>query len=79
MQKHLISQIAVSIILSGKCADAPNNADYVVYGREIVHDLLGSNHQVSDQKMVRVNLALKNNADTAVRVVHIHESTNYYC
>ncbi|XP_039114745.1 histone-lysine N-methyltransferase, H3 lysine-9 specific SUVH4 [Dioscorea cayenensis subsp. rotundata] len=81
MYKHLTFPVAVCIVLSGMYEDDTDNADEVVYTGQGGHDLLGSKHQISDQKMARGNLALKNNADTGVpvRVVRGHESTNSYC
>ncbi|KAJ0974598.1 hypothetical protein J5N97_016563 [Dioscorea zingiberensis] len=81
MYKHLTFPIAVCIVLSGMYEDDTDNADEVVYTGQGGNDLLGSKHQICDQKMTRGNLALKNNADTGVpvRVVRGHESANSYC
>lgn len=39
--------------------DDLDNSEDIVYTGQGGHDLLGSKHQVSDQKMERGNLALK--------------------
>lgn len=59
MYKHLTFPVAVCIVLSGMYEDDTDNADEVVYTGQGGHDLLGSKHQISDQKMARGNLALK--------------------
>lgn len=73
--------LAVCIMLSGMYEDDLDNSEDIVYTGQGGHDLLGTKQQVSDQKLERGNLALKNNAETGVpvRVVRGHESKSSYC
>ncbi|XP_065866883.1 histone-lysine N-methyltransferase, H3 lysine-9 specific SUVH4-like [Euphorbia lathyris] len=72
--------LAVAIVLSGMYEDDLDNAEDVVYTGQGGHDLTGNKRQISDQKMERGNLALKNCVEqlTPVRVIRGHESASSY-
>lgn len=73
--------LAVCIVLSGMYEDDLDHSEDVVYTGQGGHDLLGSKHQIKDQKLERGNLALKNNSETGVpvRVIRGHGSKSSYC
>ncbi|KAK8940790.1 Histone-lysine N-methyltransferase, H3 lysine-9 specific SUVH4 [Platanthera zijinensis] len=73
--------VATCIVLSGVYEDDLDNSEDVIYTGQGGNDLLGRRHQIQDQKMIRGNLALKNNmaCGVPVRVIRGHGSANSYC
>ncbi|XVF02131.1 hypothetical protein REPUB_Repub04eG0149500 [Reevesia pubescens] len=67
--------LAAAIVLSGQYEDDFDNRDETIYTVEGRNGLLGNNHQVKDQVMLRGNLALKNNKEQSlpVRVIRGHK------
>ncbi|KAF3339001.1 histone-lysine N-methyltransferase, H3 lysine-9 specific SUVH4-like protein [Carex littledalei] len=72
--------LASCIVLSGQYEDDLDNADTITYTGQGGHDLLGNKKQISDQKLERGNLALKNSIDNKVpvRVIRGHKALNSY-
>lgn len=72
--------IATSIVLSGIYEDDLDNSEDVVYTGQGGNDLLGNKHQISDQVMLRGNLALKNSMSQSkpVRVIRGHACAHSY-
>ncbi|PIA32806.1 hypothetical protein AQUCO_04300022v1 [Aquilegia coerulea] len=72
--------LAVSIVISGIYEDDLDNLEEVVYTGQGGNNLLGDKRQVSDQVMLRGNLALKNNMlqSVPVRVTRGHACSSSY-
>ncbi|KAL5707685.1 [histone H3]-lysine(4) N-trimethyltransferase [Ranunculus cassubicifolius] len=72
--------LATSIVLSGIYEDDLDNSEDVVYTGQGGNNLLGDKHQMSDQVMLRGNLALKNNMthSVPVRVIRGHACAHSY-
>ncbi|KAJ4813760.1 hypothetical protein LUZ62_026326 [Rhynchospora pubera] len=72
--------LGTCIVLSGQYEDDLDNSDTITYTGQGGHDLLGNKKQISDQKLERGNLALKNNFETKVpvRVIRGHKAQNSY-
>ncbi|XP_048317984.1 histone-lysine N-methyltransferase, H3 lysine-9 specific SUVH4 isoform X1 [Ziziphus jujuba] len=72
--------LAVAIVLSGQYEDDVDNSEEIVYTGQGGNDLLGNKRQIEDQKMIRGNLALKNNMEQSipVRVVRGHKCVTSY-
>ncbi|KAK9678085.1 hypothetical protein RND81_11G187000 [Saponaria officinalis] len=72
--------LAVAIVMSGQYEDDLDNSEDVIYTGQGGNNLLGDKKQVEDQKMLRGNLALKNNMleGLPVRVIRGHCSKSSY-
>ncbi|CAA0833843.1 Histone-lysine N-methyltransferase- H3 lysine-9 specific SUVH4 [Striga hermonthica] len=72
--------LAISIVLSGQYEDDLDNCEEIVYTGQGGNNLLGDKRQISDQKLERGNLGLKNCMEQSVpvRVVRGHKCSNSY-
>ncbi|GER42998.1 histone-lysine n-methyltransferase [Striga asiatica] len=72
--------LAISIVLSGQYEDDLDNCEEIVYTGQGGNNLLGDKRQISDQKLERGNLGLKNCMEQSVpvRVVRGHKCQNSY-
>lgn len=72
--------LALAIVLSGQYEDDLDNSEDVIYTGQGGNNLLGNKKQVSDQKLERGNLALKNSMleGLPVRVIRGHDSKSSY-